>query len=108
MNWLTVLFAALGALGTFGGVGSLFYVRATSRKLNAEAHKYGVDADVALSGQALEWLKETRQMAVEADAKAERCGRKLDALEDYVSDVLEPMMREANLHPPPFVWPRPL
>lgn len=112
-GWLLPLFSIIASGGFLGALGSLFYVRATGRKLNAETHKYGVDADVSLSGQALEWVKEARDASVKADAKAERaemktdaCRAELDALRDHVSDVLEPMMRQNGMTPPPFVWPR--
>lgn len=104
-NWPVLIFSMIGGAGFVGGLGSLFYVRATGRKLDAEAHRFGVASEVALSDQALQWLREARDMSVKADAKAERCRNELDALRDHVSDVLEPMMREAGMKPPPFAWP---
>lgn len=99
-----VFFAALGGLGGLGGLASLAYIGVTRQRIAAQARKIGVDADDVLSGRALDMYDRANKAAAVADAKAETCRAKLDAVLDHV-DHLERLMRDAGMHPPQLVFP---
>lgn len=100
MNLLVAAFTAISAVGGLGGIAAFAYVSATRRKINAEAKKLDVDADVLMSKQAIELYDR-----VSREAKDAR--RRIARLETHVRE-LEDVLRRHGITPPPFRWPPPL
>jgi len=103
MTWVAVLFAAIGSIGGISGLAAALYIRPTRKKIGAEADKLGVDASAVISGEALKWYQIAAAEAKEAKDEAKACTEQLRALRAHVV-VLEQMMREADMTPPPFHW----
>lgn len=97
MTTLVAVFTAVSALGGLGGLAAFAYVSATRRKINAEAKKLDVDADVLLSGKALEMYDRVSKEAREAR-------RRIAKLEAHIRE-LEEVLRKHGITPPPFRWP---
>lgn len=104
MSTLSVAFTALSGLGGLAGIAAFFNVVIQRKRINAEARKIGVDADVVMSDQALKMYELARAEAQEAKQEARECRQRQIALEDHV-DRLERIMRDAHLEPPPFQYP---
>jgi hypothetical protein len=105
MNTLPLIFAVLAAATGAGGISGLVRVFFDRRKVNAEAHKIGVDADDVLSGRALQMYDRAMTEAIDAKREVRYLNERLAALEDHV-DILERLMRDGGLDPPPFSVPR--
>lgn len=106
MNGFQIAFAAITSLGGLAGVAALVNARMQKRKIEAEAKKIGVDADLSISDHALDMYREARNEAREAKDEARDCRIMVNALLDHV-DALEDVMRENGLRPPKFNAPIP-
>lgn len=104
MSTVTIIFAGIAALGGLGGFAALAYVGVTRRKIAAEAKKLDVDADVLLSGKALEMYDRVSKEAKDARGEAQNARARIGALEAHVRE-LESVLRSHGITPPPFRWP---
>lgn len=101
---LVGLFTAISALGGLGGLAAFAYVTATRRKINAEAKKLDVDADVLMSDRALEMYDRVTREAKDLRSQVGGCLARQSALEEHVR-LLEDELRTHGIKPPPFRWP---
>ncbi len=104
MNVWVLVFTAIASLGGLSGIAAIGYISVTRRKIGAEARKIGVDADDVMSGRALEMYDRAMQEAREAKSEARGCYERLNASEDH-ADILERMLRDQGIVPPPFQYP---
>ncbi|HEY5420930.1 MAG TPA: hypothetical protein VIL10_09355 [Marmoricola sp.] len=111
LSTFQVIFGLLAALGGLAGAASLVSSVSQRVKINAEAKRIGVDADMVMSDKALEMYALARSEAQEAKSEAagarmdsRNCWLLVDALRDHV-DRLSRMMRDNGMKPPRFRAP---
>lgn len=106
MTTFQIVFGIVTALGGFAGAATFYRALIERRKIDAQAKKIGVDADLSMSDRALDLYRTAHAEAREAKDEARDCRILVNALLDHVDD-LEEIMRDAGLRPPRFVAPIP-
>jgi len=81
--WVTVVVALLGLLGTGGGIAALLTVRATRRKILAQASQIQADADESVAGAVKVLIGGAADLV--APLKRELAATRLDLVKTHTS-----------------------
>jgi hypothetical protein len=106
-EWVDLFAKVLFALGSIGGIGAFFMVRAQKRKILAESSRTDAEAEsIVADAQAKRTQRELNLLAAyergvdDLTEKLDRANDKIDRLTQYV-EMLVTVIRDAGMSVPP-------